>query len=274
MSHPQPAAARFDDPVLAAMAARRSISKVGPQTPSDNELLALLDAVTPVADHKALKPWRLLTIRGDDRLRLGAALDAAAGREPGDKPNPKPLRAELLIAVIASPTEHPKVPEWEQHATAAGAAHLLELALWQAGWGVMWRTGLDANAPAVRALHGLDENELLMGWLYVGDIDPAFRKRLETSRRPPKDPSQFLSTLPAPEAVTAESTDADDPAGERIGQRADQHTEEKAATTAAKKTAESTKAKKSDKKAAKKAEEQAKKAAQKAKKKAKKKDRR
>ena len=90
MSHPQPAAARFDDPVLAAMAARRSISKVGPQTPSDNELLALLDAVTPVADHKALKPWRLLTIRGDDRLRLGAALDAAAGREPGDKPNPKP----------------------------------------------------------------------------------------------------------------------------------------------------------------------------------------
>ncbi|GAA1361971.1 nitroreductase family protein [Brevibacterium luteolum] len=250
MSHPQPAATRFDDPVLAAMAARRSISKVGSQTPNDDELLALLDAVTPVADHKALKPWRLLTIRGDDRLRLGAALDAAAGREPGDKPNPKPLRAELLIAVIASPTEHPKVPEWEQHATAAGAAHLLELALWQAGWGVMWRTGLDANAPAVRALHGLGEDELFMGWLYVGDIDPAFRKRLETSRRPPKDPSQFLSTLPAPEEVTAESTDADDPAGERAGQRAD----EKAATTAAKKTA--------------------KKAAKKAKKKAKKKDRR
>ncbi|MFB9777936.1 nitroreductase family protein [Brevibacterium otitidis] len=265
MSHPQPAASRFDDPVLAAMAARRSISKVGPQTPSDDELLALLDAVTPVADHKALKPWRLLTIRGDDRLRLGAALDEAAGREPGGKPNPKPLRAELLIAVIASPTEHPKVPEWEQHATAAGAAHLLELALWRAGWGVMWRTGLDANAPAVRALHGLGENELLMGWLYVGDIDPAFRKRLETSRRPPKDPSQFLSTLPAPEAETAESTDADDPAGERAGQRAD----EKAATTAAKRTA-----KKADKKAAKKSKEQAKKAAQKAKKKAKKKDRR
>lgn len=257
MSHPQPAAAGFDDPVLAAMAARRSISKVGPQTPNDDELLTLLDAVTPVADHKALRPWRLLTIRGDDRLRLGAALDAAAGREPGDKPNPKPLRAELLIAVIASPTEHPKVPVWEQHATAAGAAHLLELALWQAGWGVMWRTGLDANAPAVRALHGLNENELLMGWLYVGDIDPAFRKRLETSRRPPKDPSQFLSTLPAPEAVAAESADADHPAGERIGQR----TDEKAAKTA-------------DKKAAKKAEEQAKKSAQKARKKAKKKDRR
>lgn len=264
MSHPQPAAAGFDDPVLAAMAARRSISKVGPQTPNDDELLTLLDAVTPVADHKALKPWRLLTIRGDDRLRLGAALDAAAGREPGDKPNPKPLRAELLIAVIASPTEHPKVPEWEQHATAAGAAHLLELALWQAGWGVMWRTGLDANAPAVRALHGLRENELLMGWLYVGDIDPAFRKRLETSRRPPKDPSQFLSTLPAPEAVAAESTDALVPAGESTEQRTGDKPDRKAEKKAAKKA----------KKAAKKAKEKAKEQAKKDKKKSKKKDRR
>lgn len=264
MSHPQPAAARFDDPVLNSMAARRSISKVGPETPNDEELLALLDAVTPVADHKALKPWRLLTLRGDDRLRLGAALDAAAGREPGDKPNPKPLRAELLIAVIASPTEHPKVPEWEQHATAAGAAHLLELALWQAGWGVMWRTGLDANAPAVRALHGLCENELLMGWLYVGDIDPAFRKRLETSRRPPKDPRQFLSTLPAPEAVAAMSTDALAPAGESAEQRTGDKPDAKAEKKAAKKA----------KNAAKKAKEKAKEQAKKDKKKAKKKDRR
>lgn len=187
----------FEDPVLQAMASRRSVSKVGPHTPTDAEIARLLAAVTPVADHKALRPWRLLLLRGDDRLRLGEALDTASGTErtPGEV-NPKPLRAELLIAVIASPTEHPKVPEWEQHATAAGAAHLLELALWQAGWGVMWRTGLHANAPAVRALHGLDDSELLMGWLYVGDIDPAFREKLASSNRPPLDPAPFLGLLP------------------------------------------------------------------------------
>lgn len=189
------------DPVLEAMARRRSVSKVGPKTPSDAELAELMAAVTPVADHKALRPWRFILLRGDDRRRLGAALDAADGnvRKPGEE-NTKPLRAELLIAVVASPKPHPKVPEWEQTATAAGAAHLLELALWQAGWGVMWRTGLLANSPQVRAVHGLAESEQLMGWLYVGDIDPGFREKLRRSKRPPLDPRHFLSRLPGAES--------------------------------------------------------------------------
>lgn len=187
----------FSDPVLDSMASRRSVSKVGPETPSDDELADLLAAVTPVADHKALRPWRLIILRGDDRMRLAEALDAASGevREPGEY-NTKPFRAELLIAVVASPKPHPKVPEWEQRATAAGAGHLLELALWQAGWGVMWRTGLFANAPQVRAAHGLTDQEFLMGWLYVGSVDGGFRARMRESNRPPLDPQQFLGRMP------------------------------------------------------------------------------
>lgn len=187
----------FSDPVLESMATRRSVAKVGPETPSDAELSELLAAVTPVADHKARRPWRLITLRGDDRMRLAEALDAAAGevRPPGDH-NTKPFRAELLIALVASPKPHPKVPEWEQHATAAGAGHLLELALWQAGWGVMWRTGLLANSAPVRQSHGLTDAEFLMGWLYVGSIDESFRARMRESNRPGLDPHQFLGRMP------------------------------------------------------------------------------
>ena len=187
----------FDDPVLESMATRRSVSKVGPNTPTDEELLTILTAVTPVADHKALRPWRLITLRGDDRRVLGEAMDAASGTEraPGEV-NPKPFRAELLIAVVASPVEHEKVPEWEQQATAAGAAHLLELALWRAGWGVMWRSGLLTNTAEVRAAHGLADREKLMGWLYVGDIEESFKQRMATSHRPALDASQFLGTFP------------------------------------------------------------------------------
>lgn len=185
----------FTDPVLTAMKNRRSVSKVGPETPTDAQLRDLLAAVTPVADHKALRPWRLMTLRGDDRIGLGQALDEAEGTvRPAGEINPKPFRAELLIAVIADHIEHPKVPQWEQHATAAGAAHLLELALWQAGWGVMWRTGPNANAEPVRRFHGLKDSELMMGWLYVGSVDPEFHERLTTSSRPPLDPDVFLDT--------------------------------------------------------------------------------
>lgn len=187
----------FSDPVLESMATRRSVSKVGSETPSDEQLTELLTAVTAVADHKALRPWRLILLRGADRIKLAEALDAAAGveRERGDY-NVKPFRAELLIGIVASPRQHPKVPQWEQHATAAGAAHLLELALWQAGWGAMWRTGLLANSTQVRAAHDLTEEEHLMGWLYVGSIDDAFRTRMVESNRPALDPHQFLGRMP------------------------------------------------------------------------------
>ncbi len=179
------------------MARRRSVAKVGSKAPDDRELLTLLRSVVTVADHDALRPWRLLTLRGADRGRLGAALDEAAGTEraPGES-NLKPLRAELLIALIASQVDHPKVPHWEQIATAAGAGHLLSLALSEAGWGVMWRTGVHTNAAPVRELHGVADDELLMGWLYVGDVAPSFARRSATSSRPVPDPASFLGTLP------------------------------------------------------------------------------
>ncbi|MGJ7561736.1 nitroreductase family protein [Brevibacterium casei] len=184
------------DPVLHAIATRRSISKVGPETPSDSDLREIIRIISTVADHKALKPWRFLILRGDDRIRLGEALDEADGvtRKDGEV-NMKPLRAELLLALVSSPTPHPKVPEWEQHATAAGAGHLLELALWQAGWGVMWRSGHLTNAPAVRRLHRLRDGELLMGWFYIGSVPERYRARLAAGTRPRPDPDQFLDTL-------------------------------------------------------------------------------
>ncbi|SMX77046.1 nitroreductase family protein [Brevibacterium antiquum] len=184
------------DPVLHAISTRRSISKLDPETPNDSDLRELIHAVSSVADHKGLKPWRFIIIRGDDRIRLGEALDDAGEvhRKAGEI-NAKPLRAELLLALVASPQDNPKVPEWEQHATAAGAGHLLELALWQAGWGVMWRSGNLTNAPAVRRLHRLKDKELLMGWLYIGAVPERYRQRLAHSTRPLPDPDQFLDTL-------------------------------------------------------------------------------
>ena len=184
------------DPVLHALSTRRSISKVDPETPNDSDLLEIIRSISSVADHKALRPWRFLIIRGDDRYRLGEALDEAAGvvRKPGET-NTKPLRAELLLALVSSPVKHDKVPEWEQHATAAGAGHLLELALWQAGWGVMWRSGTLTNTESVRRLHRLDDHELLMGWFYIGAVPERYRQRLTTSTRPLPKPEQFLDTL-------------------------------------------------------------------------------
>jgi hypothetical protein len=101
-------------------------------------------------------------VRGDARDKIGRAFAKVGGSAD------KPLRASLLIAVVAVHRPSGKVPEWEQEAVASGVAHVLSLLLDEAGWGVIWRTGDVTRTKKVAKAHGLAKNEKLMGWLYVG----------------------------------------------------------------------------------------------------------
>ncbi len=173
---------------LEAARARRSWSKVTDVAPDHAEVLRLVTAAGRVADHSSLHPWRLIELRGDDRLRLGAAIAKADG---DDKPSSKPLRAPLLIAVVASYRKS-KVPRWEQEAVASGVAHMLSLLLDEAGWGVLWRTGSYTRSKAVAKAHGLGKDEELLGWLYVGGKPAGAR----AGRRKPVEARKFVTRMP------------------------------------------------------------------------------
>ena len=185
-SDPRPA------PVADALRHRRSQSKVSAEAPTDAQLLPLVEAAGSVADHSGLHPWRIIALRGPARERLGAAMAEAAGLE-GDaaaKLAGKPLRAPLLLAVVVSPQPSIKVPHWEQEAVASGVAHALTLVLDEAGWGVMWRTGLQTRSEQVARAHGLAPGEQLLGWLYVGGPD-----REKSGLRKPINAARFLTSL-------------------------------------------------------------------------------
>jgi nitroreductase len=179
-----------ESPALEAVRARRSWSKVTDAAPTRAEILPLVSAAGRVADHSSLRPWRLIELRGADRERLGAAIAKADG---DDKPSSKPLRAPLLIAVVASYRKSDKVPKWEQEAVASGVAHVLSLLLDEAGWGVIWRTGHYTRSKAVAKAHGLKKNEELLGWLYVGGKPSGARK----GRRKAVDARTHYSRMPA-----------------------------------------------------------------------------
>jgi nitroreductase len=173
---------------LEAMRARRSLSKVTDAAPTHDELVELVSAAGRVADHKELRPWRLIEIRGDDRIALGRAIAKSEGKKGVYS---KPLRAPLLIAVVAS-VRSKKVDAWEQEATAAGVAHALSLLLDEAGWGVFWRTGDYTRAKAVAKAHGLEKGEHLLGWLYVGGKP----ERSRPLRGKTVDGARHLSRMP------------------------------------------------------------------------------
>lgn len=171
--------------------ARRSVSKVTEDAPRLDELRELVEAAGHVADHGALRPWRLIALRGEARHRLGVALAEARG---DSKPSSKPLRAPLLIAIVVSPVASKKAPAWEQEATASGVAHMLSLLLSDAGWGVMWRTGDAVRTEAVHRMHGLDVHEYPLGWLYVGGM-PEHAERKKTKKPRIIDGESFLTVI-------------------------------------------------------------------------------
>jgi nitroreductase len=184
-----------------ALRTRRSIGWPTGDSPSDVEVERLLELAMNVPDHAALRPWRLVLVRGVTRAVLGRALADANGGTEADraKTAAKPLRAPLLIGVVFRPTGHAKVPEWEQLATASIVVGNLCLLLHSHGWAAMWRTGQLLDADEVRAAMRVTGTERLLGWLYVGRPDPG----ATCPPRPVLDPARHLTVLELDHAVPA-----------------------------------------------------------------------
>ncbi len=160
---------------LEALLGRNSATHLSDPAPSGEELQTLLRAGLRAPDHARLKPWRFLVVEGQGRVALGDVfaqvaladnpnLDAAAL----DKLRKKPLRAPLIVVVVARLQEHPKVPEVEQLLSAGCAAHGILLAAHAMGYAGIWRTGSMAFHPGVYRSLGIAPNEKIVGFLYLG----------------------------------------------------------------------------------------------------------
>ncbi|MFJ5531138.1 nitroreductase [Streptomyces sp. NPDC093261] len=149
---------------------RRSVSRLSEPAPDDGQLLILVKAAMTAPDHGRLLPWRLVTLRGEERVELGVRLAACSADDPRarERAAAKPLRAPLLIAIVFAPVAHRTIPRWEQLASTAAAIQTLSLLLHDRGYASIWRTGAATRDHRVRALHSLRPDEQLLGWLYTG----------------------------------------------------------------------------------------------------------
>jgi len=153
---------------------RSSEPKLQAPAPSSDVLDRAFQCAARAPDHALLKPWRYLVVEGEALAELGELFAGACANNATEKELEKarsaPLRAPMIIVGIASPTHHPKVPEVEQILAAGNGMMLLSLALNDAGFGTMWRTGPVAYAKSVQQGLGLGEQELITGFLYTGSI--------------------------------------------------------------------------------------------------------
>ncbi|TWC16138.1 MULTISPECIES: NAD(P)H nitroreductase [unclassified Pseudomonas] len=179
---------------LDALLNRVSVPRLVEPAPTPEQREIMFAAAMRAPDHGQLRPWRFLTVEGQARYRMGELLaDAARFNDPlvseavVEKALNGPLRAPLVVVVIARLQDHFKVPKSEQLLAAGCAAHGILLAAYAQGVGGVWRTGELAYSPHVAKGLGLDVGEEVIGFLYLGT------PQKEARTAPKEDTAEFVS---------------------------------------------------------------------------------
>lgn len=177
--------------VFEAIQNRRSIGKVKPD-PIDKKLIEkLLEAATWAPNHYRTEPWRFIVFTGEGRNVLGQAyadvakevapgMDETEGEEFLQKHITKAFRAPVVIAVVATPSDQPKVVELEEYGAVYMAIQNMLLAAHALGLGAICRTGAPVYHPKMKKRLGLNEREMLLGLIYVGypEVQPPTPSRI------------------------------------------------------------------------------------------------
>lgn len=171
---------------------RRSHGRLTAPAPLGEARQRLFQAAVNVPDHGRLRPWRLITVEGEGLARLGQIFAEAEQARGGDdaavaRAANLPLRAPLMVVVVACPKPHDKVPEWEQVASACCAAHSVQMAAFGQGFGAIWRTGYFTTDERVCQGLALADHERIVGFVYVGTP-------LDTPQPPPPPDLEQLVT--------------------------------------------------------------------------------
>ena len=162
---------------LEAIRTRNATSRLTGSVPPES-LDKILQAGLRAPDHALLRPWKIVVVEGESRAKLGALFaKAKLNADPDqtvellEKVKLKPLRAPVVLIVIARIAEHAKVPAVEQLLSAGAVAQNMCIAAHALGLGAIWRTGDMAYDPIVANGLGLSDQDKIVGFIYLGEID-------------------------------------------------------------------------------------------------------
>ena len=155
---------------------RSSTSRLQHPGPSAEHWQLIQQAALRSPDHANLRPWQFIVFETEQqRAALGQLyVKAAKLADPNvdaatlEKAANLAFRAPLVIACIAKYSQHPKVPRIEQVISAGCAVQAIQQAAFALGYGGVWRTGSYAHNPHMKTLLTLDEQDEIVGYLYLG----------------------------------------------------------------------------------------------------------
>lgn len=178
-------AAKKSPEMLKYLLRRRSCKIKALQEPGPDraQIETILRAASRVPDHGKLFPWYFIVFEGENREKAADILKKAWLAEHPDAPPAKIeleaarfTRAPVIIAVISRIREG-KHPVWEQILSAGASCQNLCLAANALGFATNWLTEWYSYSPVFRQALGLDPQDHIAGFIYIGTPESAPEER-------------------------------------------------------------------------------------------------
>ena len=166
-----------------------------PPYPSQTEMSKVFKGALRAPDHAWLRPSSFIQVTGDGIKKLSEIFEEYAKTIPNvkneivTKYKNAPFRAPMIIILVNTIKDHPKVPSIEQKLSTAASAQNILLSLNALGYSAIWRTGKLAFNPFVASELNLTDNQEILGYIYVGTADGKNKKI------PELDINDFVSYL-------------------------------------------------------------------------------
>ena len=155
--------------MLEFMKTRRSVlaRNMTAPGPSAAMLREILGVAARVPDPGKLAPWRFVVLEGPSRAALGRIAAEALGDDDGTAAQQFD-RAPCVVAVLATPVAHPKIPRVEMIYSAGAVCMSLLMAAQSLGFAAQWLTGPAAYEQAVLSALGGKAGDEIAGFIYIG----------------------------------------------------------------------------------------------------------
>ena len=143
--------------------------------PSKDEMEKVFQAALRAPDHAWVRPSRFIQVSGAGLQKLSDTFVEVAKESFEDLTDDKiekyknaPFRAPLIVILVSSKKDHPKVPRIEQIISTGTAGQNIMLALNALGYGAIWRTGRFAFNEKISERLGLNDDQTIIGYIYIG----------------------------------------------------------------------------------------------------------
>lgn len=153
---------------------RVSARELAEPHPTESEMEKVYKAALRAPDHAWLRPSSFIEVKGDGLKKLSNIFLEYAKNQTDitdqiiQKYKNAPFRAPMIIILVNTFKEHPKVPAIEQKLSTATAAQNIMLALNTMNYSSIWRTGKLAFNKEIQTKLDLSDDQEILGYLYIG----------------------------------------------------------------------------------------------------------